>query len=207
MWFTFPLLYHLGYLLYFSWVSIALVLDCHLRNELQHAVCALFYIEVANIDEPQVQCVAQDEQQTPVSLRIPQYIWMYDVDLPCWEHYVKSTLVRYSVRIPNARGNATMFHPGSDHRCSNLTRARILVPHSFLRAYVSPNLRLHNDKRLMYLDAGYGGVIEDERNFLRLSCPVSDVAKNCRNILKAQLQKARRCTTCFPSCCHQFEED
>jgi hypothetical protein len=61
--------------LYFSLFVIALLLDYHLRNELHYAVCALSHIEVEDIDEPQVQCVAQDGQQTPVSLRISQYIY------------------------------------------------------------------------------------------------------------------------------------
>jgi hypothetical protein len=56
-------LYILDYLLYYALSVVALSFDCYLRNELQHTACALSRIEVADIDDPQVQCVAQDGQQ------------------------------------------------------------------------------------------------------------------------------------------------
>jgi hypothetical protein len=83
---------------------------------------------------------------------------MYEDDLPCWEHYVKSTLVRCLVRIPNSRGNATILHVWSAHESPIPTYERLPMPHWFLRAYVSPASRLSITKLLTYLDSGYGGV-------------------------------------------------
>jgi hypothetical protein len=144
-----------------------------------------------------------------VSLRLPLYIWIHEDDLPHW-HHVKSSLVRYSVRIPDTRRTATMLHLWSAQGSPSPTREPTLLLHWSLRAYVSSPSRLRKTKQLTYLDTGYGGVKRNaltKQKIFGLSRLVRNVVEICRNSWEMQLQKGRTCVTCFLSCYHTLKKD